>query len=98
MEIYNELEDILKENNKNFNDIIFITTKNYDVDIKEFIKETKKVNAIGHSEFCLESYYEIELKIVGVDWWIELFEYDGWYIFTFKQYPKLKNKMYEEKD
>ena len=96
MEIYNELEDILKENNKNFNDIIFITTKNYDVDIKEVIDVIKKYE--GYLSYFLKRAFEIELKIVGIDWWIEIDEYDDYFGFLFKQHPKLKNKMYEEKD
>ena len=87
--IYNELVDFLKQENKTFDDIIFIESYNYVYDENEsclYKFEIAKKDFINIAKE--EDIHNIsdDLKIVGKDWWISTDTNDGF--FDFYEIPK----------
>ncbi len=96
--LYKETQTILKIHEKSFNDVKWIGIQNIAVFDKEnFIKEMKQINydnGYGGAEI------NIDLVVVGDNWWLERGEYDGAEWWKFKTIPtKPKEKLtYSEID
>lgn len=83
MNLFKETLEILKDNNKTFEDILWIGTRNYYVD-KEKFKEIANVeydDGYGGQEVARN------LIIVGDDWYLERNEYDGSEWWELKKMP-----------
>lgn len=96
--LYNELVEILTKNCKTIKDIKFISVDRgkfwesdyIEIDIDNFLEVAKDTNyddGYGSVEI------PISLKIVGDDWWIERYQYDGSEWFTFKTKPIRPSKI-----
>lgn len=99
---YEETTSFLKNNGKNWDDIEFISiskdyvskfSKNkpesYYIDVEDFISYIKEMyynNGYGSNEVNLS------IKIVGKDWWLERYEYDGAESWVYKEKPKKPEK------
>ena len=107
--LYEETEDILKDYNKTWDDIKFIIINPSDklflpngirfslydkldelLDVEAFKEAAKQIN-YDSSWGCV--FIDMTLKIVGRDWWLERFEYDGNEKWVFKSKPKLKKSL-----
>ena len=88
-----ETRDILKEYGKTFEDVKWIGTENFYVDIDKFMElaDTEYYCGYGRTEVALD------LIIVGSNWWLERAEYDGAEWWEFKQIPKKPKKELELK-
>lgn len=91
MNLLDETEKILKENNKDWEDVEWIGNKEGDtiVSVDEFVKLADKEydNDFGEPE-VLQS-----LVVVGDNWWLERWDYDGSEGWTFKTKPVKKGKL-----
>lgn len=88
MNLFKETLEKLKDNNKTFEDILWIGTRNYYVE-KEKFKEIANIeydNGYGGQEVAYN------LIIVGDDWYLERCEYDGSEWWGFKKMPIKPNK------
>lgn len=84
MNLYEELLDNLKQQNKTIQDIEFVCGNDFYVDVNEFLEIAKRTNyhdGFGTAEIAKD------LLIVGKDWWLERQEYDGSEWFEFKTMP-----------
>jgi hypothetical protein len=82
---YDETINMLTKYNKNINDVLFVRTNVAQCSIEEFlnlIKDYKYKNGYGRE------YINLDLKIVGDDWWLERQEYDGSEWWVYKEKPK----------
>ena len=88
-----ETRDVLKEYGKTFEDVKWIGTENFYVDIDKFMElaDTEYYGGYGRTEVALD------LMIVGSNWWLERAEYDGSEWWEFKQMPKKPKKELELK-
>lgn len=83
----NFLEDTIKtlsKNNKTINDVLFVRTRTQQCSFAKFaetVKEFKYVNSFGCHEINLD------LVVVGRNWWLERKEYDGTENWVFKSIP-----------
>lgn len=89
--LLNETKDILENNGKNFEDIIWIGSNDFYT--KENFEEILNVDydsGYGGQEI------DTDLKVVGDSWWLERHEYDGSEWWEFKEMPstpkEYKNK------
>lgn len=88
-----ETRDVLKEYGKTFEDVKWIGSENFYVDIDKFMElaDTEYNSGYGRTEVALD------LIIVGSNWWLERAEYDGMEWWEFKQVPKKPKKELELK-
>ena len=88
-----ETRDVLEEHGKTFEDVKWIGSENFYVDIDKFMElaDTKYNSGYGSTEVALD------LMIVGSNWWLERAEYDGMEWWEFKQVPKKPKKELELK-
>lgn len=91
--LLNETIKVLKKNEKSENDVLWIGCKEFKTDWKHFseIANTEYDNGYGGTKI------DMELLIVGEDFWLERHEYDGSEWWEFKQMPKKPNKTYNFK-
>lgn len=79
MNLLNELKERLEEVNKTIDDIKWVGTTDFKVDIETFLKlaDTEYDDGYGQQEVAPD------LLIVGDDWYIDRREYDGseWFEF-----------------
>lgn len=98
--LYEELIENLKYNNKTLDDIEYIITNEWDIPTNKFklieipkehflklAKETNYDNGFGLPEI------DTNLKVVGKDWWLERVDYDGEEWFEFKKLPDKPNEI-----
>lgn len=102
MNLFEETETALIDNGKLWEDVIFIATSSesfddrgeeFELDIETFIKLAKNIdydNGFGGHEINLD------LKIVGEDWWLERHEYDGSENWVYKEKPSRPDKKLNE--
>lgn len=82
-----ETKQVLEENGKTFEDVKWIGSNDFYIDIDDFlvVADTEYDNGYGGQEVARD------LLIVGDDWWLERHEYDGsewWEYKTIPQKPK----------
>ena len=94
--LFEELNDILNENDKKLSDIkwIGLDGEGY-FNTKQFLKIAKGFDY--HDGFGLIEIHE-RLKVVGKDWWLERHEYDGSEWWEFKTLPKQPKVLIEGSD
>lgn len=104
MNLFKETETTLINNGKLWEDVVFISTcrdtfdeeyEPFEIDVDTFMEVSKNIdydNGFGGHEINLN------LKIVGEDWWLERHEYDGSENWVYKEKPsRPKNKINEAK-
>lgn len=84
MNLLQETIEILKENGKTKDDIIWFGCKDFQIPIEDFEKLT---NVEYHSEHGSVEV-ALDLIVVGKDLWLERREYDGKEWWEYKQFPK----------
>ena len=79
-----ETIEVLKENSKTFDDVVWIGCKEFRITLAQFKELANKhyVNGYGGIEVAKD------LLIVGEDWWLERGEYDGSEWWEFKKILK----------
>lgn len=80
-----ETLEILRYNNKTPNDVVWVGSRNgkYVESWEEFAEQADRNydNGYGGEEVS------VDLVVVGVDWWLERWEYDGSEGWSFKKTP-----------
>ena len=93
MNLLEETKKMLKDNHKTINDIKWIGTDKYYIDINEFLEKAD----VNYDDGYGAPEVATNLKIVGDDWWMERHEYDGSEWWEFKSMIKKPNKKLELK-
>ena len=83
--LWEETLDKLKVSNKTIDDVCYIICQNYIIPIDEY----KKIADCTYDNGYGLPVVNVDLKIVGDDWWLEREEYDGSEWFSFKQKPQI---------
>lgn len=86
MNFKQETIELLKNNNLTWQDVEFIQGNSFRVKDKETFLEL--MNFDYDNGFGVP-IIPMDLKIVGKDWWLERFEYDGAENWEFKKMPKI---------
>lgn len=83
-----ETKKVLKEHEKTFDDVLWVGTGDYYIDVQRFIElADKKYNNSYGTE-----YVNTDLHVVGTDWWLERHEYDGSEWWEYKTIPIKPNE------
>jgi hypothetical protein len=82
--LYNETIEILNDNNLTENDVVWVGNKEFKMSWSEF--KDIAFNTWYDSGFGWE-YIQLNLLIVGKDWWLERHEYDGSEWWEYKRLP-----------
>lgn len=82
--LYNEIVETLDVANLTIDDIRYVILNKHTINVERFLIASKEID--------YEKGYGIEkisydLKIIGDDWWIERYVYDGLEWFVFKTLP-----------
>jgi hypothetical protein len=79
-----ETTEELMTHNKTWNDVLWIGCADFTISVENFKEVANKEydNDYGAPKVAQD------LKIVGVDWWLERYEYDGAEEWVYKSYPK----------
>ena len=88
--LWEETIEFLKENDKAFEDVLYIQGKDFKVTKENFEIVAKKTNY--DSDFGAQ-HVATDLVLVGDGWWIERAEYDGSEWWEFKTIPTEKPKV-----
>ena len=88
--LWEETIEFLKENDKTFEDVLFIQGEDFKVTKENFEIVAKKTDY--DSGFGAQ-HVPKDLVLVGDDWWIERYEYDGAEWWDFKSIPARKQYM-----
>lgn len=83
MNLLKETKEILKDNKKNIDDIVWVGTNKYFIDKETFIKLAN----IDYDDGYGSPKVATNLLIVGDNWWLERHEYDGAEWWEFKKIP-----------
>lgn len=83
MNLLKETKEILKENGKTLDDVIWIGsyTEHLDIELFKGLANVEYDDGFGSAEV------PEELFIVGYDWWLERHEYDGSECWEYKSIP-----------
>jgi hypothetical protein len=81
---HTEIIDTLKKYNKTVNDVIFVTDSKHYCHFSDFLNTIKNYT---YNDSWGIPYINLNLKIVGEDWWLERGEYDGSEWWEFKTMP-----------
>ena len=87
--LYDETAEALLQHNLSRSDIWFVCTDKEYIDWDEF--KDRAQNFRYNNGFGVEEV-RIDLKIVGKDWWLERWSYDGAEGWQFKQKPDFATK------
>ncbi len=82
--LLNETLAVLKSNNLEPKDVLWIGNKNIKTDWENFAK----IADVNYDNGFGGQVVATDLKVVGKYWWIERHEYDGSEWWEFKQLPK----------
>jgi hypothetical protein len=85
MNLKEETLEELKSNGKFKKDVLFVTNGFAYISFKSFLDISEKIeydNGYGSAKI------DLDLKIVGKDWWLERYEYDGSEWWVFKKHPE----------
>lgn len=88
--LWEETIEFLKENDKTFDDVLFIQGEDFKVTKENFEIVAKKTNY--DSGFGAQRV-ATDLVLIGDGWWIERCEYDGSEWWEFKTIPTEKDKV-----
>lgn len=83
----NLLQETIEElltHDKTWNDVLWIGGSNFTIDIEEFKKLANLEYDNGYGAPAVAQ----DLIVVGEDWWLERYEYDGAEEWVYKSYPK----------
>ena len=85
----NETLDVLKENNKTIADVLWVGSETCCLPLNSFwdMADREYDEGYGGPEV------NMNLLVVGSDWWLERHEYDGSEWWEFKTLPKMPNKV-----
>lgn len=85
MNLLEETIEALADENKTLDDIIAIGNSEYSMTVEEFIKlaNTEYDSGFGSPEVAMD------LFLVGEDFWLERYEYDGSESWEFKRKPEI---------
>lgn len=78
-----ETTEKLIDNNKTWEDVLWIGGSEFTISIEDFKKLADKEYDNGYGSQRVAE----DLKIVGKDWWLERFEYDGAEDWVYKTCP-----------
>ena len=78
-----ETQVVLQSHNKDFKDVRFITNGTDEIPLESFLKLANKNYDDGYGK----THVNMDLKIVGSNWWLERHEYDGSEWWEFKTIP-----------
>lgn len=83
MNLLQETTDALTACGKTWDDVLWIGDYEYTISIEDFkrLADHTYDNGYGSQEV------NPDLKVVGEDWWLERFEYDGAECWVYKAYP-----------
>lgn len=84
--LYEKTVENLNRNGKSIEDVVWVGTKNYKIDLESFwelAKETMYDSGFGGQEIALD------LLVVGKDFWLERVEYDGSERWEFQAHPEI---------
>lgn len=84
MNLRTETLEILNEHNKTVEDIKFICSGNRNIPVDSFFMLADRTYDSGYGG----AEVDMDLQIVGDDWWLERGEYDGSEWWEFKTMPK----------
>lgn len=86
MNLKKETLEILKENNKSWDDVVAVCGKDFQITKEDFVKysDTEYDSSFGAAEVAED------LIIVGEGWWLERAEYDGSEWWEYKTFPDYK--------
>lgn len=84
MNLLKETEEVLSKHGKTFDNVLWIGGRDFTISIEDFKKlaDREYDNGYGAPEVA------IDLKVVGDNWWLERYEYDGAESWRFKTLPK----------
>ena len=82
--LWEETIEFLKENDKTFEDVLFIQGEDFKVTKENFEIVAKKTN---YDAGFGAQHVATDLVLVGDDWWIERAEYDGSEWWEYKSIP-----------
>ena len=85
--LYDETLHVLEMNDKSFDDVVAIQNDTHAISIENFIEVAKKTNY--DSDYGIAAV-DTNLKVIGEDWWLERYEYDGAEWWVFKTLPRIK--------
>ena len=88
--LWEETIEFLKENDKTFEDVLFIQGEDFKVAKENFEIVAKKTN---YNDSFGAQHVATDLVLVGDGWWIERFEYDGSEWWEFKTIPTEKSEV-----
>lgn len=88
--LWEETIEFLKENDKTFEDVLFIQGEDFKVTKENFEIVAKKTN---YDAGFGAQHVATDLVLVGDGWWIERAEYDGSEWWEFKAIPTEKDKV-----
>lgn len=88
--LWEETIEFLKENDKTFEDVLFIQGEDFKVTKENFEIVAKKTN---YNAGFGAQHVATDLVLVGDGWWIERSEYDGSEWWEFKTIPTEKAKV-----
>lgn len=84
MNLLQETTEKLMTFNKTWNDVLWIGGSSFTISIDEFKKLANQEYDDGYGSPEVAQ----DLKVVGKDWWLERYEYDGAEEWVYKAYPK----------
>lgn len=79
-----ETIETLVEHNKTWNDVLWIGGSDFTISIEEFKNLANRDYDNGYGAPAVAQ----DLIVVGEDWWLERYEYDGAKEWVYKSYPK----------
>jgi hypothetical protein len=84
MNLLKETINVLMTYDKTWSDVLWIGGDDFTISIEDF---KKLANREYDNDFGAPKVAQ-DLKIVGEDWWLERYEYDGAEKWEYKSYPK----------
>lgn len=79
-----ETAEKLMTHNKTWDDVLWIGCSEFTISIEDFKRLANREYDDGYGSPEVAQ----DLKIVGKDWWLERYEYDGSEEWVYKSYPK----------
>lgn len=85
-----ETLEILHENGNTFDDVLFIQGDDFEITKDNFEEVAKKTD---YDDGYGAQHVATDIVLVGKDWWIERYEYDGSEWWEYKSIPTEKDKV-----
>ena len=84
MNLYYETVSFLTKQGKSIDDVVFVSGNGHEIPMDNFVAIAKAYN---YDEGYGTNEVPTDLLVVGKDWWIERYEYDGSEWWEFKTLP-----------